>query len=113
MTETFNPPRKPTLGSSRDVEPRVLEVEFGDGYTAVSPDGINTVLQSRSVLWNGLSDVDRAAIETFFEARAGVQRFYYQFPGDAKIRLWRCKTWSVVDGSPDSMTAQWVEEVMA
>ena len=94
MAVTFTPPRAPSVGLSEQMQPRVISVPFGDGYSQDSADGINTLLAKVSLSWNSLSKDDAATICDFFIARGGVERITYTLPDEATARLWKCTGWT-------------------
>jgi len=114
MATAFTPPRAPSVGLSKSVEPRIQSVPFGDGYSQDSPDGINTMLAKVPASWNSLSEADADTIEAFFEGLGGTGRFTYQIPGEASARTWKCTSWqrTWLRGVRYSFTAQWEEVVL-
>lgn len=104
----FSPARVPT-SVDRDVELRVLKNEFGDGYEQVVPDGINTVRESLSVKWSGLTSSEAESIESFFTSQAAAS-FTWTPPNRSAQKLWRCTEWSMADsGLYVEMTAKLTE----
>ncbi|HEY6965907.1 MAG TPA: phage tail protein [Burkholderiales bacterium] len=84
---TYSPDDSP----DKDVEPRVLEAKYGDGYAQVVGDGINTLQSKWSVNFTrDAATID--AIESFLETKAGVTSFTWTPPGGTEIRV-RCKKW--------------------
>lgn len=56
--------------SSRvEVEARVAEVRFGDGYAQRSPDGLNPIGEAWDLVFDAVDDSIGDAIENFLRAR--------------------------------------------
>lgn len=90
---TFNPPVKPSPGTNVSRDLKILEAEFGDGYSQPTPDGLNHIKHKVKLQWNGLTEVEYTAINAFFTARGGTEAFYYQPAGFSTPLKWRCKEW--------------------
>ena len=88
----FNPQKGPSIGSSRSNKIRVKTNDFGDGYSQVIPDGINTHQQEISIKWDYLSESNADAIENFFIDQNG-SPFLYTLPGESTVKKWRCIEW--------------------
>jgi phage-related protein len=73
-------------------QPRVLVAPYGDGYEQRVQDGINANPQSWNVVFTR-GDTDVAAIEAFFELKAGVTAFTWTPPGKSEIKV-VCRSWS-------------------
>jgi len=90
---TFSPPLAPSIESGRSMKPRLLTASFGDGYNQRAPDGLNHMLETMTVAWSRLQPADAQTISAFFEARGGVEAFYWIAPRDAAPKLWLCESW--------------------
>lgn len=90
---TFTPPINPEHGASKKTELKLLETEFGDGYTQISPAGINHMRSTWSFSWPVLSKPQADEIEDFFRSHGGYMPFYYTVPGDSFPEKYRCKVW--------------------
>ncbi|MET3602030.1 phage tail protein [Martelella mangrovi] len=93
MADKFNPPKPPSVESTRDTEFRVLESSFGDGYSQRAGAGLNAEGVTFNAVWSVLSVAQADQIETFFRAHGGYRAFEWKAPRDARPRLYRCKTW--------------------
>ena len=83
MTQVFN--YKPDYSASIDMEPKVLKFQFGDGYEARRPDGLNNKLESWSCTFKRETE-EAKTIYTFLKAREGVEAFEWTTPdGDTKV----------------------------
>jgi phage-related protein len=80
-------------------EPRVLRVEFGDGYTQESPDGLNHMLGKYELTWEVLLPAERDEIKAFLEDRGGYQTFEWDDPESVTHRI-KCRSWSIQNTNP-------------
>lgn len=87
------PSIQPTYGASKTSRPRVLNVQFGDGYSQRVRFGLNTDLKSWNLTWN-VSETDADTIESFLEARAGVESFEWTPLDTSTAYRWICQEWS-------------------
>lgn len=101
---TFTPAIAPSLGLSLTEEARVLQSEFGDGYTQRSGDGLNNLFLKGSVTWNKLTQDQADAIIAFFRLRQGYESFNYTLPYEDSSRQFICKKWTPVQDEYDSVT---------
>lgn len=88
---TFNPPVAPSPGTTGKTELKLLEAEFGDGYTGSAPDGINFRRRVVTLAWDALTESQKNAIDNFFYNQGGYKPFYYKPPGFAAAIKWTCK----------------------
>lgn len=97
---TFRPPIGPSPGTKFAPQVKVLEAEFGDGYSQPTPDGINNIRETVELKWDGLTECEMHSIYDFFTARKGAQPFLYKPAGYHKPLAWTCKEWtrSLTDG---------------
>ena len=93
MAEKFEPPKCPSVESTRENEFRVLESEFGDGYSQRAGSGLNAENVTFSAVWSVLSVAQADQIEAFFRQHRGYRAFEWKAPRDAKPELYRCKAW--------------------
>jgi len=89
----------PTYPVESTVEPRILKVEFGDGYTQEAPDGINYLLYKFNLSWETLTTSEKDIIKNFIEARGGYQTFLWVDP-DGTTRKVKCRSWSISNIQP-------------
>jgi len=87
------PSIQPTYGASKTSRPRVLNVQFGDGYSQRVRFGLNTDLKTWNLTWN-VSETDADTIESFLEARAGVESFEWTPLDTSTAYRWICQEWS-------------------
>jgi phage-related protein len=62
-------------GLSRQSQPRILQVSFGDGYEQRAIDGINSIEETFSASFNNRDYLELNLIRKFFELKAGVTNF--------------------------------------
>lgn len=70
----------PSYESSFDVENRVIEVKFGDGYSQTQRDGLNSDTNILSLNFNGRNDKEARAITNFIKDKGGVEQFRLLIP---------------------------------
>lgn len=105
--QTFAPPVRPKT-SSASVEVKTVSVDFGDGYSQVSADGLNAARETLALTWPVLTFAQAAQIHAFFKAR-DAQPFWWSLPGEP-ARLWRCTKWTrPFSAGTQSMTAELAE----
>jgi phage-related protein len=80
MTVAFAPTVNPCDPLDDPHEPRVNKVQFGDGYSARSKDGINADAEKPTVRWEHLTQAEFSYIWDFMTARGGVESFTYTIP---------------------------------
>lgn len=97
----------PDVGADRACEPRINSVRFGEGYEQTAPDGINSLMEKRSLSFTGRSLAETQAIAAFLEAQGGVTSFDYTHP-NSTAKKYRCKVWKVADteGNHQSVTCE-------
>lgn len=92
--KTFRPPVGPSPGTNFKPQVKLLEAEFGDGYSQPTPDGINHIRETVELKWDGLAECEMHAINDFFKERKGSDAFYYKPAGFSKPLKWTCKEWT-------------------
>jgi len=86
--------KTPIRATRNTVNTRVLEAQFGDGYTTRAGDGINTIVETWNVEWAALDSTSSAEIISFLEARGGYESFTWTPPGSSTQKKFICKQWS-------------------
>lgn len=109
MPQTF-PNIAPSMGSSKNRTYNVRRTNFGDGYQQRVADGLNHKRDSWSLTWEGLTDTDADSIETFLDARAGHESFYWTPPNGSQ-GLYTCDGYARTEDGPSHATvnAQFVQ----
>lgn len=91
---------------------RTIKAPFGDGYTQVAPDGINTNqdswnLSARGYLVGGTgcgsTGQDVRGIMDFLDARNGAEAFGWVAP-DGLDAMWLCEGYSITKDAPNIAT---------
>ena len=84
----------PTYGAQKTNQPKVRQVQFGDGYTQRLTVGLNQNPKSWSLTWE-VSETNADTIETFLDARAADgDSFTWTPPDSATAYQWTCYDWS-------------------
>ena len=85
---------KPSFQSSGTHRPKAVSIQFGDGYSQRSPDGINSTLLSVNYTFDGCDERRAKAILHFLEIREGYETFLFtpHFPYGTQKRF-VCKSW--------------------
>lgn len=83
----------PDFSSKKSVKPRILENDFGDGYTQRAADGLNSMRREWDVSWTNLTLAEKNTLITFFEAQQGYKSFFWTAPGDTAQRKWTVREW--------------------
>lgn len=89
----FTPPVPPSPGTGNQPEVKLLEAEFGDGYTQSAPDGINHIRRVLNLKWEMLSPAQCDQIVAFLTARGGSEPFLYTPSDELTPVKWTCKKW--------------------
>jgi phage-related protein len=106
---TFTPPVAPSPGTGIKRKLRLLQAEFGDGYTQPTPDGINHMRKTLTLKWDSLTEAQMKAIDDFLSDHAGTQPFYYRPAGHAAPLKWTCAEWEASVDGVWRITATFVE----
>lgn len=91
---TFAPPIGPSPGTSHKPEFKILDTEFGDGYSQPTPNGVNHMRRSVDLKWDALLEAQKDDIIDFFVHMQGTKAFYFQPYGERTARKWTCKDFS-------------------
>lgn len=89
----------PSYPIEKEAEPRIRKVEFGDGYTQETPDGINYNLYTWSLNWDTLTQAEKTTIENFLVARKGYETFTWIDPDGVSYKV-KARTWSITEFTP-------------
>jgi phage-related protein len=84
----------PTYGAQKTSQPKVRQVQFGDGYSQRLTVGLNQDPKVWSLTWE-VSETDSDTIEAFLNARAADgASFDWTPPDEATAYKWICYEWS-------------------
>tara|TARA_Y100001937_G_scaffold45067_1_gene63325 strand:+ start:206 stop:550 length:345 start_codon:yes stop_codon:yes gene_type:complete len=84
----------PSYGTRKNSQPNVRIAQFGSGYSQRSTFGINQNLKVYEFNWNNISEAQADEIETFLDARAGVENFDYTPAGESASKKFICPEWN-------------------
>lgn len=98
---TFTPPIAPEYGANNKPKVKLLEADFGDGYTQTAADGLNHIRAEWTLNWPALTPAQADSVETFFSDRGGYTPFFWTAPGKASAQKWTCKDWEVGFAGPN------------
>lgn len=104
--QTFAPSIAPSPGTAHKPTIGLNRAEFGDGYTAASPRGLNHIRRNVSLKWEGLTETQMMELETFFNSHGGYRPFYFQPRGYSTRLKWTCRDWSFSDATPWTFNAE-------
>ena len=82
----------PTYGAQKTSAPNVRIARFGSGYEQRTTFGINQNPKEWSLTWE-VSETDADTIETFLNARGGVESFDWTPLDEATAYKWVCSQW--------------------
>ena len=93
--ETFNWCIRPNYSIAN--EPDITEVSFGDGYTQLRQNGINSMLNTYSVTIK-VRNSQAVKITEFFARHKGIQPFIFIDPLTKQRKKVICKKWTAKVG---------------
>jgi phage-related protein len=82
----------PTYGVQKRSQPNVRIAQFGSGYSQRTTFGINQDPKEFDLTFV-VSETDADTIETFLDARAGVENFDFTPPGESSSSKFICLAW--------------------
>ena len=82
----------PTYGAQKTSQPKVRQVQLGDGYVQRLRFGLNQDLKTWNLTFE-VSETDADTIETFLEARGGSEYFTWTPPDETVSYKWICLDW--------------------
>ena len=78
--------------------------QFGSGYSQRSTFGINQNLKVFNLTFTNITETESDEIETFLDARAGVESFTFTLPNESSSSNYICKDWSKTNAFADRAT---------
>jgi phage-related protein len=84
----------PNYGATKQSQPRVRNVQFGDGFSQRLRYGLNQDAKVWDLTWEHISEADSDTIEAFLEARGGAEDFEWSPPDETETYKWICQRWS-------------------
>lgn len=95
LVEGTNDPLNPDPGYDEVHDPKTLEAQFGDGYTASGRLGMNGDPINMGLTWTNVSKAEADYMNNFMKARKGFERFFWTIPEQGYAPMvWQCKKWS-------------------
>jgi len=84
-----------TYGATKNNQPVVRTVQFGDGYQARLTYGLNQNPKSWDLTWQNITETNADTIETFLNNRAADNAsFDWTPPDEATSYKWICPQWN-------------------
>lgn len=84
----------PDYGLTKQSEPAVRRVQFGDGYEQRIRAGINQNPKRWNITWSNITNTEASQIEAFLDARADdSQSFDWTPPDSLTSYKWVCEQW--------------------
>lgn len=85
----------PNYGATKQSQPKVRTVRFGDGYEKRLTFGLNQNPKVWNLSFVNLTETDSDTIETFLDARADdAASFDWSPPDETETYKWVCEEWS-------------------
>lgn len=84
----------PNYGATKQSQPKVRNVQFGDGFSQRLRYGLNQDAKVWDLTWEHISEADSDTIEAFLEARGGAEDFDWSPPDETETYKWICQRWS-------------------
>jgi phage-related protein len=85
----------PDFNASKQSEPQIRTVKFGDGYQQRLQYGLNTNPKTWDLKWTAKTNADADAIEAFFDARANdAASFTWTPPAAGGAGQYICRQWT-------------------
>ena len=97
MTDTLsrtNP--APDVGVMRSHKPNLKIAEFGDGYSQRTAFGIQQTKLEVSLNYSNVITAEKAALESFVNAHASGQAFFFTMPDEVEARKFYFTDWKYV-----------------
>ncbi len=86
---------RPSYNGNNNLEPKVKNITFGDGYSQKISDGINNILLNLELTFDLRSDAESEAINHFLFERKGSESFVFTPNIPYNIpKLFVCDNWS-------------------
>ncbi|MFA5396239.1 MAG: phage tail protein [Methanogenium sp.] len=95
---------QPIIGMSRSYKGRIIDNDFGNGYTQRITDGINALQREIGLSWIGSITNIKELTDHFEEREYGTKSFTWTPPNETISRKWTCNEWSISNNSDDIQT---------
>ncbi len=87
------PDIKPDKKTPKNLQPKVLMANLGDGYKQRAADGINSMPEIWNLTWTNRLYADIDTLDDFFIARAGHESFDWTSLRDSESKKYICTKW--------------------
>ena len=109
----FSAPVAPDRGFTKETQPSIRKIEFGDGFQQRAVRGINNMNENYNLSFSNRPNTETDDLEAFFISQAGVSKFTFTIPdsnegtGEKDIKV-VCDQWSKshTQTSATSLTAR-------
>ena len=91
-------------GSQRKTTARVLKTDFGDGYGQRVSDGLNSIRDEWTVIFDSLTEAEAGVVDVFLRQRLGSLSFTWTPPGEVTPKRWVCNEWTVTPLDPGAFS---------
>lgn len=101
----------PSYNSNIEVRPAVKKIQFGDGFSQRSMDGVNSILLPFNLVFDKRTDAEARAILHFLEMRKGLSFIFVPpFPWNIK-KIFVCESFrhSQIFANNHSISAEFIE----
>lgn len=96
-------PINPSYGWAGKTEAKILEAEFGDGYSQRMPDGLNWLRDSMPLRWENLHEAEKDTLIDFFADHGGYIYWLWAPPGEDQ-KKWVATSWERTPKGADCYT---------
>lgn len=104
----------PSYGFNRESTPLIKRINFGDGYTQRSRDGISHNLLTLTLKFDNRKLRESRAIEHFLQTRGGTESFLFIAPSPySKEKRFICEKWTNNNTFYDSYSIETVFQEVA
>jgi len=80
---------KITNKSKKSTKNRVLSASFGNGYSQIADDGLNSTIDSWIIVYSPLKDPDLTTLKNFYSTVGVTQYFRWTPIGETVEKKWR------------------------
>lgn len=88
--------------NTKNIEPRVLTANLGDGYQQRAADGINCDPETWDISWTNRAYADINTLDDFFKGLGGHTSFDWTPPRASESNKYICTTWNRSYSNPEN-----------
>jgi phage-related protein len=85
---------EPSAGSGSETATRLRKASFGDGYSQIAGDGINSVTDRVTLTIEQVPVAAADGVVATLKGWKGATTFWFTLPNETVARRWTCATWS-------------------